>query len=116
MRLTELEPTFVWKASETEHSWWEDAPSLAEAQGILFKCPVCGRRDPTRSSHSILVWFADRAVPTHHEPTPRWAVAGGSSFEDLTLSPSIDLTRDRTGQEVIRPWEWHGHIQNGEVT
>lgn len=86
-----------------------NAATLAEAQGIVFDCPVC--KSP---GHSIQVAFRDRGVLAHHgtrgkdgQPT-RWKVVSGTGFEDLTLSPSIDLT----------PWNpkcWHGHIRNGEI-
>lgn len=85
------------------------AATLAEAQGVIFDCPVC--KNP---GHSIQVAFRDRGVLDHHgtrgkdgQPT-RWQVVAGTGFEDLTLSPSIDLT----------PWKpscWHGHITNGEI-
>jgi len=83
--------------------------TLAEAQGIVFDCPVC-----TSPGHSIQVAFRDRGVLDHHgtrgkdgKPT-RWQVVSGTGFHDLTLSPSIDLT----------PWKptcWHGHIKNGAI-
>lgn len=88
--------------------------SLAEAQGIWFNCPVCGRTNTERRSHGLAVAFAGRGVLDHHgsrnadgHPT-RWTVSG-TSFEDLTLSPSVDLT-------VGNPGCWHGFVINGDVT
>lgn len=80
---------------------------LDEAQGLEFICPKCA------DGHSIHVAFRDRGVIDHHgsrdgsgKPT-RWAVSG-SSFEDLTLSPSVDCT-------IGNPKCWHGHIIDGQI-
>jgi uncharacterized protein DUF6527 len=82
--------------------------TMAEAQGIRMRCPVC--RD-----HGLAVAFAGRGVLDHHgshdrngNPS-RWQVSG-SGFHDLTLHPSVDLTGPQ------RPGCWHGWIKNGEVT
>lgn len=88
--------------------------TLEEAQGIRFNCPKCGRLNTEVGQHIVLVSFADRGIPDHlgthnHEGQPvRWQVMAGTSFGDLTLSPSIDLTRSN-------PNCWHGFIQNGAV-
>lgn len=82
--------------------------TISEAQGICFDCPTC------KSGHRIAVAFAGRGVLDHHgshdkngRPT-RWTVVGGSGFDDLTLSPSIDCTPSD-------PKCWHGHIKGGRV-
>ncbi|HET7380033.1 MAG TPA: DUF6527 family protein [Gaiellales bacterium] len=117
MRLTELEPQFV-RAELTRvlptDPWRETmlyVGTLAEAQGVLFDCPTRG------CSHRILVWFSDRGVPPECTPSPRWA-ASGSGYDDLTLAPSIDISRDKEGRPMFceggRPG-WHGFITNGEV-
>lgn len=83
--------------------------SLSEAQGIEFDCPKC--RVSARS-HRIHVAFAGRGVLDHQatrstDGTPtRWQVVGGTGLDDLTLSPSIDLTH-------ADPNCWHGFITNG---
>lgn len=80
------------------------ADTIAEAQGIVFQCPVC----KTTNGHYINVTFRDRGVPDHlgshnRENKPsRWAVSG-TSFEDLTLHPSVDVGC------------WHGWVTNGEA-
>jgi hypothetical protein len=136
MRLTELEPEWIrWedryltpeqaalepvkKANASDpHTYVITVASLAEAQGLELDCPVCGRAKPALQAHRVQVAFRDRGVLAHHgsrnkagKPT-RWAVAGGSTFEDLRLSPSIDCTPSA-------PECWHGHIGlkiPGEVT
>jgi hypothetical protein len=105
VKLAELEPE--WTVATTKGGFRRTA-DFAEAQGIIFACPHCFRKnDGLVGTHSILIWFEGRGSPPDYTPLPRWK-ATGSSFDDLTLSPSIDLTR---GQ----PDEWHGFITNGEV-
>lgn len=84
--------------------------TFAEAQGIVFNCPVCIEA----KSHMIQIAFRDRGVADHHGtrnsqgvPT-RWA-ASGTDFRDLTLTPSVDCTPSN-------PKCWHGFITNGVVT
>jgi hypothetical protein len=101
MKLLELEPQFI---SATERGW-QDVSVLSEAQGIYFLCPHCFKKNGSIGTHIILVWFANRNVPIDKTPSYRWQAAG-SSYNDLTISPSIDLGID----------EWHGFITNGEIT
>jgi len=106
MLLTELEPEFC---VATGNGSFRRVPTFAEAQGILFLCPSCFSRNDGKGVHSVLVWFRDKGVPPEMFPAPRW-VATGTSLEDLTISPSINLvTPDQ-------PNEWHGWIINGNVT
>lgn len=84
-----------------------EVPTLAEAQGLRAKCPVC-------RNHGFAVSFAGRGVLDHHgshdrdgRPS-RWQVSG-AGYHDLTLSPSVDLTGP------VRPNCWHGFITNGEI-
>ena len=129
MKLRELDPEWVrWEdryltaeeekaegvfsnRTDRRHTYIPVVQTLHEAQGIEFDCPKC--RDPNRA-HRIQVAFHGRGVLEHHgsrnkdgKPT-RWHVVGGSSFDDLSLSPSIDCTPSD-------PNCWHGHITAGEA-
>lgn len=129
MRLLDLNPRFVryYEKVETyevidgpEETWRERgfptkmktgprecqpyADTLVEAQGIVFVCPAC----VNTNGHRINVTFKGRDVPEHlgthgsdGKPS-RWEVTG-TTFEDLTLSPSVDVGC------------WHGYVTNGEV-
>lgn len=94
--------------------------SLEGADGIFFWCP-CGYNKPDypldgARPHGVIVNFANpRGVPPAPEHTgsrsrdgrpSRWTMSG-TSLEDLTLHPSVD---------VGTPSCWHGWIRNGEVT
>ena len=105
MKLIELEPEFVTNASPRSHMSMDSRVLTPDAQGILFLCPYCFKRNAGPiGTHSILVFFKDRGVPAECEPLPRWNVQG-NSFDDLTISPSIDLGPD----------DWHGFVTNGEI-
>lgn len=114
MKLLDLEPRFV------KHTLVEDTKidvhvnTLSESTGIFFLCPVCYiKNNGPIGTHGIIVTFQDRGVPdelgSHNKdgkPT-RWGVSG-NDYNDLTLTPSIDISEDSPG-------EWHGHITNGEI-
>jgi hypothetical protein len=99
MKLTDLEPQFVRFLPELvcPHMHKREAvATLAEAQGIRFRCP-------TDRGFTICVPFRDRAAPADENGGIQWGVSG-RDFADLTLTPSINT----------RPW--HGFVTNGEVT
>ena len=102
MRLTDLEPWFFRRVVENGRETLVPVATLAEAQGVFFTCPKC-------QEHSLCVFFRDRGVPDDAQPGPgRWAPSG-TGLHDLTLSPSIDLSRGGGG------CGWHGFVHNGEA-
>jgi hypothetical protein len=110
MRLTELDPSFVVYTGNGGH---RDVATFAEAQGVLFTCPGCYRRNGNSDIgvHMVLVWFRDRGVPDDAVPKPARWLAKGTSLADLSLEPSINLANDDMSRD-----EWHGYITNGEAT
>lgn len=106
MKLLDLEPQFL----RREHDkLFTNVDALADADGIMFVCPVClaakGKREGV---HSILCWEPN--VPQTTSPTPgRWEMQG-TGYHDLTLvvgSSSIHLTGPGCGA--------HFFIRNGEI-
>ncbi len=98
MKLTDLDAEFV-KLTPTGHT---RVNTLSEAQGICFMCPLC-------QGHYILAWFKDKGIPDSMTPGPgRWTPSG-TGISDLTLTPSIDLSKG-TGDCM-----WHGHVTRGEA-
>lgn len=87
--------------------------------GILFVCPTCSRGGTSiEGAHSVGVLFANPADGGPTAPNDEAIIANyggkrwtrsGSTFADLSLSPSIDLTRGMPG-------DWHGFVINGQVT
>lgn len=93
MRLAELRPKF-----------FGDPPR--RGLGVNFDCPHCASLSPDERQ-TISIPFAN---PLDGGPPVDERLAWqrtGSTFEDLTLTPSIDF-RHAGGA-------WHGFITNGEV-
>lgn len=115
MRLSILEPQFVKHTLGDNKKIDIHVHTLEESNGIFFLCPVCwNKNNGPVGTHGIVVTFHGRNVPdelgSHNkegQPT-RWNVSG-NSYENLTLTPSIDISRNLPG-------EWHGFITNGEVS
>lgn len=107
MKLTSQEPQFIrYGRNDAGNEKWTHVDTLAEAQGIYFTCPVCD------DGHAVAVTFADRGVPddlgsSNGERPTRWQVSG-TGYADLTLNPSIDLTKRAN-------CTWHGWIREGKV-
>lgn len=109
MKLIELEPRWL-SAPDSNGARIGKVQTFQEAQGIRFWCPRCAAAKADNiyplGAHQVIIWFADRNVPSCYFPKPyRWSVAG-NSFENLTLAPSVHLTPG---------CGWHGWIRNGEV-
>lgn len=118
MKLRDLDAHFIDSATPqpNESFCHENNPPLSAAQGLLFLCPLCfARNGGAAGTHSILIPFKDRCVPPGFEPTlPRWA-ASGSGIDDLTISPSIDLSSDGAGHPRHEGCAWHGFVRNGDA-
>jgi hypothetical protein len=107
MRLLELEPRFLKITAPDE--WDTKDIGIAEADGIIFLCPVCFvTNNGNVGTHSIICWKPH--VPLERSPGPgRWNFLG-TGFEDITLqagSSSIFLT--------TADCKAHFHITNGEI-
>jgi hypothetical protein len=123
MKLTDLDPAWIfdwnisgsYRSANDAHCFVEgddtedaDLPALTlpDAQGVSFLCPTCFKKNngPV-GTETVLCWFKDRGVPPEVFPGPgRWA-ASGTSFADLTLSPSVNVAHEH----------WHGYVENGEI-
>lgn len=109
MKLTELEPEFHRYETRDGREHIIKVETLAEAQGVQFDCPKC-----QPYPHAVIVTFRDRWALDHqgsqssHGGPSRWNVAG-ASFEDLTLTPSIDCSQGGG-------CTFHGFITNGAVS
>lgn len=101
LKLSDLEPSWV----RLTDSGFELVPEASTAQGVMFLCPECYRRNSGPvGTHIVVCWFRDRGVPGEATPGPgRWH-ASGNSLDDLTLSPSISV-----------PGCWHGFIRSGTI-
>lgn len=76
--------------------------TVAEANGLEFQCPVC------ENGHMLLCFFKGQ-VPDDWEPGPgRWTPTG-TTIADISLLPSIDVTKGKSG------CPFHGYVTNGQV-
>lgn len=93
MKLTDLDPH------------WMITTDGRQGMGVNFECPHCD------GDQRLGVWFSNpldggEPASAEHGPAPRWKRTG-DSFENMTLTPSIDASNSG---------HWHGFITNGEVT
>lgn len=104
MRLVDLDPRWV----------TTNIPPTTARRGISFECPCPQCQDelhpPFLTVHPqrIIIWFEpclDGALPV--SGGLRWQRTSGESFEDLTLSPSIDFKHAGGG--------WHGLLDHGRI-
>ena len=86
--------------SSLDPSWFRKDGTV-----IRFVCPVCP------SGHSIIVPWSP---PSPLKTGCLWTKVSGSTFEDLTLSPSIDCTKPFEG--VPATCRFHGFITDGQVS
>jgi hypothetical protein len=116
VRLTDLNPQFLSYERTADHIVYHHKTSIAEAQGIIFLCPVCWvKNSGPVGTHSVICWSRSRGVPEDAVPGPgRWLLVG-TGYDDLTL----DADPPNTARSVLLTGPgcgWHGYVTNGEVT
>lgn len=117
MKLTDLRPELfryeerveTWKTTDGDKTgprcYRVPVVNFADADCVWFWCPKCN------GEHPIEVTIAGRGLPDHlgthnkdGKPT-RWNLFG-DSFENLSLTPSIQLEGG---------CNWHGFVTNGQA-
>lgn len=98
MKLTDLDPRYY------------TARENSQPIGITFECP-CKPDCPSRLAVAIHMdgtnFDPDPSNPQQFEAGETiWTVASGDSFENLSLTPSIDASSSG---------HWHGLITEGEI-
>lgn len=113
MRLTELEPRWV---GMNQKDIGREGPGCSF--GLTFLCPHCREQriavmfkpfiDPDNIA-AVSPWrLPDAPDPNTGEiKAMHWWARSGETFEDLTLTPSVDVSHHG---------HWHGFIQAGNVT
>jgi len=104
MRLVDLDPRWIAVAGD-------------DRVGITFRCPHCpsGERGETTF---LGIFFVEPIDPNQHvdidwpnymlqHPASRFWHRIGETFEQLTVTPSVDASQHG---------HWHGFITNGEVS
>lgn len=107
MKLVDLEPAFLKILDEKTVRF--EGVTMAEADGIAFLCPKCYAANGGRvGTHQVWCWRPH--VPQTVSPQPgRWEFTG-TGFSDLSLVAGSSSVK------LIGGCEWHGFVQNGEVT
>lgn len=105
MRLNDLSPH------------WITMPGAGDDKlGLTFRCPHCPPGERGETTY-LGVWFKEPIDPDAHpgidwptymlqNPERTYWHRAGDSFDNLTLSPSVDASA---------VGHWHGFIQNGEI-
>ncbi len=115
MRLTELEPRWVGECGAPDDAkqgvsfWCPHCPAEKSTRmAVFFDAPICGR-----AAVDIKAFHENRLgddaaadhLNDHHVGKILWH-REGETFDNLTLTPSIDASHFG---------HWHGFITNGEV-
>ncbi|MDE2470651.1 MAG: hypothetical protein KGL35_18385 [Bradyrhizobium sp.] len=110
MKLYELKAEFV---RLTDGNNFRRVDSIAEAQGVMFLCPLCyAANNGSRGTHSVICWSRSRGVPDDIDPKPgRW-VLKGTGLDDLTLDGEAGQSRSVL---LLGGCGWHGFVTNGET-
>lgn len=123
MKLTDLKPRWVGRKYA---EWWPEIEGSIKV-GLVFNCPHCAGADKPQR---LAVFFKPVIDRESLADKVAWALPGapnpnngelphinfwqrtGETFEDMTLSPSIDAS----GPKWAYGPHWHGFITNGEIS
>lgn len=127
MRLSEVQGRRDVKLVDLEPVWIERQGRVV---GVRFYCPKNDGDGPHCDGHSVCVLFSnppdggaahpDDSSSPGNSAGRRW-LRTGSTFDDLTLSPSVDCT---TSEGCDKPDHaqcshthcWHGNVLGGQIT
>lgn len=111
--------------SDGEISMWSPRPermvfhpveSVAQAHGVRFLCPKSfAKNGGPKGTHSVYIFFAGSPYAGRNlaGEEVRWNVAGGTSLDDLQLTPSIQEQDDNMPPE--HRCNWHGFVGTSGV-
>ncbi len=100
--LRELEARLVASTDEG----FRDVDTFDDAQGVFFLCPKCyAANGGSVGTHAVICW-SPKAPATIPPGPARWTMTG-TGLDDLSLSPSVQLTSGCM---------WHGFVTDGKAT
>ena len=98
--------------SPTPERWvFQPVATVAEAHGVRFLCPKSyARHRGSKGAHSCFIFFAGSPYAGHNlaGEEVRWNVAGGTTIDDLQLTPSIQ--EEDEGMPPEHQCNWHGFV------
>lgn len=102
---------FMWGPRDTRYKF-RSVDALSEADQVFFLCPLCfAKNNGSVGTHGVRAPFAGRNIPDdaamhNGAGQPVFWNAGGSSLDDLMLTPSIQL---------IGGCGWHGFVGSSGI-
>jgi len=120
----DAEGRWVWRDGGEITGWGKNqtrtvfhpVESVAEAHGVRFLCPKSfAKNGGPVGTHSVYVFFTGSPHAGHNAAGQevRWQVAGGTTIDDLQLTPSI-LEQDDEMPPEYR-CGWHGFVGTNGV-
>ncbi len=116
---------FIFRLENGDVHFWSPNPSrwvfrpvvaVGEAHGISFLCPKSyAKNGGSKGTHSVYVFFAGSPYAGRNKEGQevRWNVAGGSTIDDLALTPSIQEQDE--GMPDGHQCNWHGFVGSNGV-
>lgn len=110
MKLVSLDAKLIRYENHGDKVTWHEVVAVDDADGLMFLCPKCFRRNAGRKgTHSVVCWFVGR-VPVYVSPGPgRWS-AKGDTVDDITFTGPCAAS-----VLIDHGCRWHGFIRNGEI-
>ncbi len=103
--------------SPTPDRWvFHPVETVAQAHGVCFLCPKSyAKNGGPKGTHSVYIFFQGSPYAGRNKAGQevRWNVAGGSSLDDLQLTPSIQEEDDDMPPE--HRCNWHGFVGSSGV-
>lgn len=109
-----VDPTIFIDGVKHTDGWSESfkwVDTLAEADGIWFKCPLCFKSE-TEYAHPVRIGFRGKATPGSYgcnnkgEPVLWELNPKSTGLDDLVLTPSI---------QIQGGCNWHGFVGSNNV-
>lgn len=91
---------------------------VSEAHAVELECPLKEVHRKDRRGHHVRIYFEGHGLDPGVLTGPTYK-ASGTSLDDLTLEPDVELNRDAPvpvkpgAPDVCR---WKGSVRNGEVS
>lgn len=114
-RLREIDAQFLRRVVEPDGRVLHvKVDSIAEAQGVMFLCPLCFAKNGGRvGTHRVICWSRSRGIPDDAQPGPgRWAL-DGTGIDDLTLN--ADPPKTARSVQLLGGCAWHECVTAGET-
>lgn len=106
----------MWSTGDNKRTSFEHVERVADAHGIKFLCPKSfAKNNGPVGTHSVYIFFTGSPYAGHNTKGEevRWQVVGGSTIDDLQLSPSILEQDDELAPE--HRCGWHGFVGSNGV-